>query len=294
MTDAWWSAEMGQSDQNAEVLSQVRRAITAIRARHTVTPRIGLILGSGLGSYADTFSEKTVIPYHQLPHFPKAGVPGHPGNLILGEAEGITAVALQGRVHRYEGYTMAEVAFPVRVLGALGIRQLIVTNAAGGLDPEFKPGDLMLITDHINLMGGNPLIGRNIEEFGPRFPDMSEAYDPAMREVVLRTAAERGVALREGVYAGLTGPAYETPAEIRMCRILGADAVGMSTVPEVMVASHMGIHVLGISCITNMAAGMLARRLSHEEVMETASRVNERFISLLRWTIPLLSRLAGA
>jgi purine-nucleoside phosphorylase len=187
---------------------------------------------------------------------------------------------------------MAEVAFPVRVLGALGIRQLIVTNAAGGIDQEFKPGDLMLITDHINLMGGNPLIGSNIDELGPRFPDMSEAYDPAMREITMRAAAERGIALREGVYAGLTGPAYETPAEIRMCRILGANAVGMSTVPEVMVANHMGIRVLGISCITNMAAGMMPRKLSHAEVMETAQRVSERFIFLLRGTIPLLSGLA--
>jgi len=274
------------------LLRQIRETAAAIRARHTETPRLGLILGSGLGYYADTFRERTVIPYDKLPHFPRSDVPGHAGNLVLGEAEGIPAVALQGRAHLYEGYTMAEVAFPVRVLGALGIRQLIVTNAAGGIDQEFKPGDLMLITDHINLMGGNPLIGSNIDELGPRFPDMSEAYDPAMREITMRAAAERGIALREGVYAGLTGPAYETPAEIRMCRILGADAVGMSTVPEVMVANHMGIRVLGISCITNMAAGMMPRKLSHAEVMETAHRVRERFISLLRGTIPLLSGLA--
>ena len=274
------------------MLRQIRETAAAIRARHTETPRLGLILGSGLGYYADTFRERTVIPYDKLPHFPRSGVPGHAGNLVLGAAEGIPAVALQGRAHLYEGYTMAEVAFPVRVLGALGIRQLIVTNAAGGIDQEFKPGDLMLITDHINLMGGNPLIGSNIDELGPRFPDMSEAYDPAMREITMRAAAERGIALREGVYAGLTGPAYETPAEIRMCRILGADAVGMSTVPEVMVANHMGIRVLGISCITNMAAGMMPRKLSHAEVMETAHRVRERFISLLRGTIPLLSGLA--
>lgn len=274
------------------MLRQIRETAAAISARHPETPRLGLILGSGLGHYADTFRERTVIPYDKLPHFPRSGVPGHAGNLVLGAAEGIPAVALQGRAHLYEGYTMAEVAFPVRVLGALGIRQLIVTNAAGGIDQEFKPGDLMLITDHINLMGGNPLIGSNIDELGPRFPDMSEAYDPAMREITMRAAAERGIALREGVYAGLTGPAFETPAEIRMCRILGADAVGMSTVPEVMVANHMGIRVLGISCITNMAAGMMPRKLSHAEVMETAHRVRERFISLLRGTIPLLSGLA--
>jgi purine-nucleoside phosphorylase len=260
---------MSPNAESGEVLRQIQESAAAIRARHSVTPRLGLVLGSGLGHYADTFRDKVVIPYH------------------------VPAVAMQGRVHRYEGYTMAEVAFPVRVLGALGIRQLIVTNAAGGLDPELKPGDLMLITDHINLMGGNPLIGKNIDEFGPRFPDMSEVYDPAMREIVLRAAAERGIALREGVYAGMTGPAYETPAEIRMCRILGGDAVGMSTVPEVIVASHMGIRVLGISCITNMASGMLPRRLSHAEVIETTSRVRDTLISLLRWTIPLLSRLAG-
>jgi purine-nucleoside phosphorylase len=284
---------MSPNAESGEVLRQIQESAAAIRARHSVTPRLGLVLGSGLGHYADTFREKVVIPYHVLPNFPESHVPGHPGNLIIGMAEGVPAVALQGRVHRYEGYTMAEVAFPVRVLGALGIRQLIVTNAAGGLDPELKPGDLMLITDHINLMGGNPLIGKNIDEFGPRFPDMSEVYDPAMREIVLRAAAERGIALREGVYAGMTGPAYETPAEIRMCRILGGDAVGMSTVPEVIVASHMGIRVLGISCITNMASGMLPRRLSHAEVIETTSRVRDTLISLLRWTIPLLSRLAG-
>jgi len=283
---------MIQDAEGGEVLRKIRQAAAAIRARHPATPGLGLILGSGLGHYADTFQGKTVIPYEVLPNFRRSGIPGHPGNLILGEAEGIPAVALQGRIHLYEGYTMAEVAFPVRVLGELGIRQLIVTNAAGGIAPEFKPGDLMLITDHINLMGGNPLTGSNIDELGPRFPDMSDAYDPTMREIALRAAAEGGIALREGIYVGLTGPAYETPAEIRMCGILGADAVGMSTVPEVIAANHMGIRVLGISCITNMAAGILPRKLSHAEVMETASRVRERFISLLRRTIPLLSQLA--
>ena len=281
---------MSQNGETGQVRDQVRQAADAIRSRHTATPRLGLILGSGLGRYADTFRKKTVIPYDELPHFPRSGAPGHRGDLVLGEAEGIPAVALQGRVHRYEGYTMAQVAFPVRVLWSLGIRQLIVTNAAGGISPQFSPGDLMLITDHMNLMGGNPLVGINIDEFGPRFPDMSEAYNPAMREIVLRAAAEHGITLRQGVYAALTGPAYETPAEIRMCRILGADAVGMSTVPEVIVANHMGIEVLGISCITNMAAGMLPRKLSHAEAMETASQASEKLVSVLRWSIPILSQ----
>ncbi len=285
---------MNHNGETGQVRDQVRQTAAAIRAKHPATPRLGLILGSGLGGYADTFQNRTVIPYEELPHFPKPGVPGHQGNLVLGEAEGIPAVALQGRAHRYEGYTMAQVAFPVRVLGSLGVRQLIVTNAAGGVSPEFSPGDLMLITDHMNLMGDNPLIGKDIDEFGPRFPDMSEAYDRAMRETALRAAAEHGITLRQGVYAALIGPAYETPAEIRMCRLLGADAVGMSTVPEVIVANHMGIAVLGISCITNLAAGMRPRKLSHAEVMEIAAQASERFVSVLRWSIPLLSRLAEA
>ncbi len=285
---------MSRNAEAGVMLNKVRQAAAAIRARHPATPRLGLILGSGLGRYADTFRGKTVIPYHELNHFPRPEVAEHPGNLSLGEAEGVPAVALQGRAHLYEGYTMAEVSFPVRVLGSLGIKQLIVANAAGGISRQLNPGDLMLITDHLNLMGDNPLIGENIDEFGPRFPDMSEAYTPAMREVVSRTAAANGITLRQGVYAAMTGPAYETPAEIRMCRVLGADAVGMSTVPEVMVANHMGIAVLGISCITNMAAGMQPRRLSHEEVMKTASRASEVLASVLRWSIPMLSQLAGS
>ncbi len=282
------------SSKAVEALRQIREVAALIRARCPQPPRVGLILGSGLAPYADTFLEKTVLPYTELPHFPRSGVPGHPGNLVLGKAEGVPAVALQGRVHLYEGYTMSEVAFPVRVLGLLGIGYLIVTNAAGGIAPEFEPGDLMLIRDHINLMGGNPLLGSNIDELGPRFPDMSEPYDPAMRDAATRAAAGLGITLREGVYAGLTGPAYETPAEIRMCRTLGADAVGMSTVPEVITANHMGIRVLGISCIANMAAGILPRKISHAEVIETTHRIGGTFVSLLRGTIPLLSGLDGS
>ena len=231
-----------------------------------------------------------MVPFEDLPHFPRSTVLGHSGKLVLGEAEGIPAVALQGRVHYYEGYSMAEVTYPMRVLGCLGIKQLIVTNAAGGINVNYRPGDLMLITDHINLMGTNPLIGPNLEELGVRFPDMSEPYDSAMRRTTLEIAAQRGIALREGVYVGLTGPSYETPAEIRMCRALGGDAVGMSTVPEVIVANHMGIRVLGISCITNMAAGILPQKLTHQEVIDTTESVKERFGSLLSGIIPALAR----
>ncbi len=273
--------------------AKIQQTVSAIRAQHSQRPLIGLILGSGLGSYADTFTGRTEIPFEDLPHFPHATVLGHPGKIVLGEAEGVPAVALQGRIHFYEGYSMQDVVFPVRVLAALGIRLLVVTNAAGAVNVDFQPGDLMLITDHINLMGTNPLIGKNADEFGVRFPDMSQAYDGDLREAAGRVAAQEGIPLKRGIYIGLSGPSYETPAEIRMCRILGADAVGMSTVPEVIAANQMGIRVLGISCITNMAAGILPRRLTHQEVMDTTIRVREKFLSLLRTSIPGLAALAG-
>ncbi len=268
--------------------STIQETVDSIRAHCRQQPVLGIILGSGLGAFADSLQNRVVIPFDDLPHFPSSTVPGHAGNLILGSAEGVPLVALQGRPHLYEGYSGAEVAFPTRVLGALGIRRLIVTNAAGGINTVFSPGDLMLITDQINLMGTNPLIGPNEDELGTRFPDMSEAYDVRMREITRKVAREKGIVLREGIYIGLSGPSYETPAEIRMCRALGADAVGMSTVPEVIVANHMGMRVLGISCITNMAAGILPRKLSHGEVTETAERVAEKFQSLLRGIIPRL------
>lgn len=252
-------------------------------------PLLGLILGSGLGAFADSFQDRFVIPFSDLPHFPSPTVPGHSGNLVVGYAEGVPAFAVQGRIHLYEGYSVEEVAVSVRVLGSLGIRRLIVTNAAGGINPMFHPGDLMLITDHINMMGTNPLIGPNVEEMGPRFPDMSEAYDAGMRGIVLETAEQNKIPLRQGVYIGLPGPSYETPAEIRMCRTLGADAVGMSTIPEVIIANHMGIRVLGISCITNMAAGILPQKLSHKEVIETAEKASGKFQSLLRSILPRLT-----
>jgi purine-nucleoside phosphorylase len=271
------------------VYSTIIDTVEFIRARCSLKPVLGFILGSGLGVYADSFRNRVVIPFSELPHFPISTVAGHSGNLIFGNSEGIPAVALQGRVHLYEGYSISEVAFPARILGSLGIRQLFVTNAAGGINTAFRPGDLMMITDHINLMGSNPLVGPNEEELGPRFPDMSEAYDPTLRGIALEVAREQGIDLRQGVYIGLPGPSFETPAEIRMFRTLGADAVGMSTVPEVIVANHMGIRVLGISCITNMAAGILPQKLTHEEVMDTTERASAKFQSLLKGIVTMLA-----
>jgi purine-nucleoside phosphorylase len=269
----------------------LQQTAAVVAARHAELPAVGLVLGSGLGPFADTFERRTVIPFDELPHFPRSTVLGHSGNLVLGVTGGVAVAALQGRVHFYEGYSLAEVVYPVRLLGCLGIRQLVVTNAAGGIDPAFRPGDLMVITDHLNLIGSNPLIGPNLEELGVRFPDMSEAYNRRMRQVALEVGTGLGLQLREGVYAGLSGPSYETPAEIRMLRGLGAHAVGMSTVPEVIAANHMGIRVLGISCITNMAAGILPQKLTHQEVMDTTARVQSQFTELLAGVIPRLPPL---
>ena len=245
------------------------------------TPKLGIILGSGLGAFADTLERPIVIDYRELPDFPTSSVHGHAGRLVFGYRGVVPIVAMQGRVHFYEGYEPWQVAFPARVLGRLGIKHLTVTNAAGGINLGFKVGDLMAITDHLNLSGFNPLVGKNIDALGPRFPDMSHAYDPASLEVLRGSAKAEGVNLREGVYVSLSGPSYETPAEIRMLRTLGGDAVGMSTVPEVIVASHMGIKVTGISCITNLAAGIGKNALSHDEVSETADRVTGTFQKLI-------------
>jgi purine-nucleoside phosphorylase len=261
-------------------------SITSICA---VKPLLGLILGSGLGSYADTLQNKQEFPFEKLPHFPKPTVVGHSGKLIIGETGGVAVAALQGRIHFYEGYSLQEVTYPTRILGILGIRKLIITNAAGGINMKFRPGDLMVITDHLNLMGTNPLIGPNPDELGDRFPDMSDAYDSNMRQITMRVAAQNGIPLQQGIYAGLSGPSYETPAEIRMLRILGADAVGMSTVPEVIVANHMRIPVLGLSCITNMAAGILPQKLTHQEVLVTTEKVREQFAILLSKIVPKLA-----
>lgn len=265
---------------------RVQETVAVVRAKAPATPKVGVILGSGLGGFADTLESRVALPYADLPHFPRSSVPGHAGKLVLGSLGGEPIVAMQGRVHFYEGYAPAEVAFPARVLCALGIRSLVVTNAAGGIHASLRPGDLMAITDHINLSGWNALVGPNDDRLGPRFPDMSQAYHPALLERLLAIASRQKVDLKRGVYAILSGPSYETPAEIRALRVLGADAVGMSTVPEVVAATHMGVKVAGISCITNLAAGIGNKPLSHEEVAETANRVTATFSRLLAEFLP--------
>ena len=274
---------------DADQLHQpLKEAAEFIRGRLSGKPEIGLILGSGLGVLADLIEQPLTIPYGEIPHFPVSTVAGHAGELVIGTIAGRPVIMMKGRFHLSEGYEEAQVTFPVRVMKLLGIEKLIVTNAAGGVNRSFQPGDLMMITDHINLMGRSPLVGPNLDEFGPRFPDMTEAYSRALRKVLKDTADELGIQLQEGVYAAMLGPAYETPAEIRMLQTIGADAVGMSTVPEVIVARHAGIEVLGISCITNMAAGILDQPLRHDEVVETAERVKEQFLKLVLNVIPKL------
>ncbi|MGI5864334.1 MAG: purine-nucleoside phosphorylase [Myxococcales bacterium] len=269
---------------------QIQKAVEVIRARTELAPKVGVILGSGLGGFADSLTAKTIVPYGELPGFPTSSVPGHAGRLVVGMLDGAPIVAMQGRVHMYEGYSPSQVAFPARVLCALGIESLVVTNAAGGIRADLEPGDLMMITDHINLSGANPLVGPNDERLGPRFPDMSAAYDPQLCALLRKTAEKLGIPLKDGVYVWLSGPSYETPAEIRMLRTLGVDAVGMSTVPEVIVASHMRVRVAGISCITNFAAGIGKEPLSHEEVAETAGRVRDRFAGLLASFLPAVAQ----
>ncbi len=265
------------------LVNQINEATVYINNQTKNTqPKIGLILGSGLGVMAEYIENETIIPYEEIPHFPKSTVAGHKGQLVIGQLEGKTVVAMQGRFHFYEGYDMESVTFPVRVMKALGVEQLLVTNAAGGINENFEPGDLMIIQDHLNLMGTNPLIGPNNEALGPRFPDMSEAYDKKLRNLAAQTAEDIGLSIQKGVYVGNSGPTYETGSEIKMLRILGGDAVGMSTVPEVIVANHAQMDVLGISCISNMAAGILDQPLSHEEVIETTERVREDFIRFVQ------------
>jgi len=265
-----------------DTVATIDACVAAIRAKAPgFNPTLGIILGSGLGQFADSFEQATAIPYAELPDFPRSSVVGHAGRLVLGWLQGIPVVAMQGRVHFYEGYTPAQVAFPSRVLCRLGIKHLTVTNAAGGINPSFVVGDLMAISDHLNLSGFNPLVGENKGELGPRFPDMSHAYDPDFLHLLEQVAFEEAVPLRRGVYVSLSGPSYETPAEIRMLAGLGGDAVGMSTVPEVIIASHMGVKVTGISCITNQAAGISKHKLSHEEVSQAADLVKGTFGRLL-------------
>lgn len=267
------------------MLDRIDRAVSFLRSKTSIQPEIGIVLGSGLGAFADAVEAEVAIPYSEIPGAPVSGVAGHSGRLIIGRLEGKSLAVMQGRVHFYEGFAMEEVVFLPRVLGRLGIRKAIVTNAAGGINTSFSAGDLMLISDHLNFFGVNPLLGRNLDELGPRFPDMSEIYPEELRAIARAVAAEQELPLREGVYLGLSGPTYETPAEIRAYRAWGADATGMSTVPEGIIFSHMQIPVLGISCITNMAAGVLPQKLTHSEVLETTARVEKQFVALVKGVV---------
>lgn len=254
-------------------------------------PRIGLVLGSGLGAFADSLCESTGVPYLDIPSFPQSTAIGHAGRMVIGKAGDVPVAAMQGRVHQYEGYSAQEVTFPIRVFSRMGITSVILTNAAGGINPGYSQGALVLLSDHINLQGTNPLVGPNDDRFGVRFPDMTQAYSRAYRELAREEAEKLNIILQEGVYAGLLGPSYETPAEIEYLRRIGADLVGMSTVAEVIAARHMGLNVLAISCVTNMAAGILDQPLSHAEVMETGERVRTTFEALLRGVLPRIARL---
>jgi purine-nucleoside phosphorylase len=256
-------------------------AVRLVRSRAPTKPLVGVVLGSGLGAWADSLSRAVKVPYADIPHMPLSTVPGHAGNLVVGFAGGVPVACLQGRVHPYEGHPAVRAVFGVRLLARLGCRAAVLTNAAGGIRPDFGPGDFMLLSDHLNLSGMNPLVGPNEDAMGPRFPDMSTAYDPPMRALAHEAAGEVGVALHEGVYAALLGPSYETPAEIRMLQRLGADAVGMSTALEVIALRHMGVRCGAMSCITNLAAGISKVELAHAEVEETARRVREQFKALL-------------
>ncbi len=263
------------------LLEQLAEATRFIAAKTPLRPAIGLVLGSGLGAFAKSLERAVEIPYGEIPHFPKSTAIGHRGELVIGHCQGVPVAVMSGRVHHYEGYSLEQVAFPVRVLGRMGVKILVMTNAAGSVNVNYKPGELMVIEDHINYMGSNPLIGPNEEQLGPRFFDMTEPYDAALRQIAEKACWKAGVPVRKGVYIAFTGPSYETPAEIRMSRAMGADAVGMSTVPEVVAARHMGIRVLGISCITNMAAGVLKKKLDHREVLEIGEKVKAELMDVL-------------
>jgi purine-nucleoside phosphorylase len=269
-------------------MTKYQDAVAYIEPKLTEKPTIGLVLGSGLGVLADEIENPVVIPYNEIPGFTKSTVVGHKGQLVIGKLHGKQVVAMQGRFHYYEGHEMEAVVFPIRVMKLLGVETMIITNAAGGINESYGEGNLMLISDHINLTARNPLIGANEDDMGTRFPDMSEAYSKELRNLAKSVAAEQGINLQEGIYVGLLGPSYETPAEIRMLRTLGGDAVGMSTVPEVIVARHMKVKVLGISCISNMAAGILEQPLSHEEVMATTERVKSQFLTLVKGVVAKL------
>jgi purine-nucleoside phosphorylase len=267
---------------------RVEEAVARIRGFSGALPQTAIVLGSGLGDFADTLQDAVSSPYEELPHWPASKVVGHTGRLVIGDVRGKRVAALAGRAHFYEGHDLAAVVFATRVMGRLGVKQIILTNAAGGINTGFAQGALMIIDDHINLIGTNPLVGPNDERFGVRFPDMSEVYSRRLRHIAAEAARANGIPLDGGVYVAVHGPSYETPAEIRFLRTIGADAVGMSTVPEAIAARHIGMEVLGISCITNMAAGVLSQPLVHDEVMETARRVRATFASLLEGIVERL------
>lgn len=264
------------------VLQQLQESVQFIRSRTSTKPRVGLVLGSGLGAFVRELEVEVSIPYQQIPHFIPPTVEGHSGNLIFGKIQSVPVVVLQGRVHFYEGHSMSQVVFPVRTLALLGIEILLLTNSAGGMGDSMAAGDFMIIEDHINLMGTNPLMGPNLKELGPRFPDMTEAYDRRIIQRMEEILVRQSIRFHKGIYCGVSGPTYETPAEVRYLKHIGGKAVGMSTVPETIAANHLGLRVGALSCITNLAAGISAQRLSHDEVTETAKQVEQQFCSFLR------------
>jgi purine-nucleoside phosphorylase len=268
---------------------RAERAAKFILAKTELRPRIGLVLGSGLGSFANELAASTRIDYKKIPHFPRSTAIGHAGRMVIGKAGDVAVAAMQGRVHFYEGYTQQQVIFPMRVMARMGVRAVLITNAAGGINRDFKQGCLVVLRDHMNLQGTNPLIGSNEDRFGVRFPDLTQVYWKPYQEAALQEGKRLGVEMAQGVYAALTGPSYETPAEIRYLRTIGADLVGMSTVPEVIAAAQLGIRVLGISCVTNMAAGILDQPITSEEVLETGERVKADFVALMRAVIPRMA-----
>lgn len=271
-------------------MQKIMEASQYIASKISVKPKIGMVLGSGLGIYVDQIQNKTVIPYLDIPHFKRTSVEGHEGRLIIGEVHGVPVAALQGRHHAYEGHPMEEIVLPVRTLAALGVETLFLTNASGGINENYHPGDLVAITDHINLSGRNPLVGPNIAELGPRFPDMTQAYDPELISLMQKVAKNHHVDIKSGVYCSVLGPTYETPAEIRMIKTIGGDLVGMSTVPEVIAANHLGLKVAGVACITNYAAGIKPEKLSHADVKKVAEKAMVGFATILTETIGELKK----
>lgn len=273
------------------LFEKLEEAATFIKKTKDFRPKVGVVLGSGLGAFVDQIEDKVTLAYDDIPHFKETTVEGHEGRLILGRVGNVEVAVMQGRYHAYEGHSMDQVVFPVRLLARLGIDSIILTNASGGVNTSYSAGDLVMITDHINLSGHNPLVGPNIAELGPRFPDMSHTYDPTLQEILLTQAKSLGINLKKGIYAGVLGPTYETPAEVRMIRILGGDLVGMSTVPESIAANHLGLSVAGISCVTNMAAGIENVKLKHSDIKEQALKVMQKFSSLVVESIKVMGNV---